>query len=93
MDAPQTMVRTEMAINGGTFLLAQGQDVEVLKRRIVDAVRTDGQFVEFVVVGNRQVSVLFSETTQVTFSVETVQFDPRDTGDDTEPFGGAFDLL
>lgn len=86
-------MRTEVAVNGGTFAVAQGQDVEYLKRRIIDAVRAGGDFVDFVVVGNRQVSVLFSPATQVAFSVETVRFDPRDTGDDAEPYGGPFDFV
>jgi len=93
MGGMETMVRTEVAVNGGTFYVAQGQDIELIKRRITEAVRDGGDFVDFVVVGNRQVSVLFTSSTQVAFSVETVQYDPRDTGDDTSPFGGRFDLL
>lgn len=52
-----------------------------------------GRFVEFVVVGNRSVSVLIASVTQVVISVETVNFDGRDTGDDAVPYGGEFDLL
>ena len=88
----QTMVRTEIAINGRSSFLAQGQDVSELKRRIEAAVRTEGAFVDFIVVGNREVSVMVSPHTQMMFSVETVQFDPRDTGDDEMPYGGMYDL-
>jgi len=88
----QTMVRTAVAVNGDTTFLAQGQDLDALKRRIEAAMKTAGAFVDFVVVGNRAVSILISPRTQVVFSVETVQFDPRDTGDNEEPRGGLYDL-
>jgi hypothetical protein len=88
----QTMVRTEITIDGRSSFLAQGQDIGDLKRRIEGAMRTTGAFIEFTVVGNRNMSVLISPRSQVVFSVETVQYDPRDTGNDEEPFGGLYDL-
>ena len=87
----QTMVRTELAINGDINLLAQGQDIEDLQQQI-EAAHAVGRFVKFGVVGNRAVSVLISPATHVVISVQTVQFDPRDTGDFDQPFGGAFDF-
>ncbi|AZH77502.1 hypothetical protein [Microbacterium sp. Y-01] len=90
----QTMERTRIAFNGAEFFLAQGQDVPDLRRRIEEAMRAGGGFVEFVVVGNRAVSLLISAATQVAISVETVEFDGRDTGDDSAPYdSGDFDLL
>ncbi|QEW04955.1 hypothetical protein [Microbacterium lushaniae] len=86
-----TMVRTEIVVNGESYLLAQGHDVSELRREIEDASRSGGRFVEFIVVGNRAVSVLVSPRTEVVISVQTVQFDARDTGDDDAPFGGFFD--
>jgi hypothetical protein len=86
------MVRTEIAIDGAVYLLAQGQDLPDLRRRIETAARAGGKFVEFGVVGNREVSVLISSGTQAVFSAQTVQFDARDTGDLDEPFGGMFDF-
>ncbi|KAA9153674.1 hypothetical protein F6B41_07020 [Microbacterium lushaniae] len=85
------MVRTEIVVNGESYLLAQGHDVSELRREIEDASRSGGRFVEFIVVGNRAVSVLVSPRTEVVISVQTVQFDARDTGDDDAPFGGFFD--
>ncbi|WP_341976117.1 hypothetical protein LTA6_000660 [Microbacterium sp. LTA6] len=93
MDEVQTMVRTQVAVNGGSFFLAQGQNVDELKGLIEEAVRTGGRFVDFTVMGNRVVSVLISAGSQVVISVETVQFDTDDDGDDAFPFGGMFDLL
>jgi hypothetical protein len=88
----QTMVRTEITVNGRSSLLAQGQDVDDLKRRIEAAMGTPGRFVDFTVVGNRATSALISPHAQVTFTIETVQFDPRDTGNSEEPYGGLYDL-
>lgn len=85
------MVRTQMVVNDAVFALAQGQDVEDLKKRIENAVDRGGRFESFVVVGNREMSMLFSSRTAVTFSVETVSDDERDSGDADSPFGGFFD--
>lgn len=91
MDGGHTMVRTQMAVNDAVFALAQGQDIEALKGRIESAVERGGRFESFVVVGNREVSVLFSPQTSVAFSTETFEFDERDDGDPGVPFGGFFD--
>lgn len=92
MNDMQTMVRTQVAINGSSFFLAQDQDLVDLRQRIEAAMHTPGTFVDFVVVGNRWTSVLISPGTQVVLSIETVQYDSRDTGDDETPFGGLFDI-
>lgn len=92
MSDVQTMVRTLLAVNDADFLLAQGQDIETLKRRIESAAATGPKFVDFLVVGNRSVSVLITATTRAIFSIETVQFDARDTGDELSPYGGFFDV-
>lgn len=89
----QTMVRTEISINGRDYFLAQGQDLDALRQAIEDASHSDGQFVDFVVVGNRTVSILVTPRTEVVISVETVQFDSRDTGDSEEPYGGFYDII
>jgi hypothetical protein len=86
------MVRTEVVINGEHSFLAQEQDFDDLQRRIEAAAATTGRFISFVVVGNRDVSVLISRRSQVAFSVETVQYDPRDTGNNEEPWGGLYDF-
>lgn len=92
MSGITTMVRTEVAIDGRSYYLAQGQDIEDLKRRIEESARSAAAFVTFTVVGNRAVSVLISPASQVVLSVETVQLDPRDTGDVEAPYGGFFDV-
>ncbi|WP_238702618.1 hypothetical protein [Microbacterium caowuchunii] len=88
----QTMVRTEVLVNGESFPLAQGQDLDQLRRQFEEAARDGARFVDFVVVGNRSTSVLVSPRTEVVISTSAVQFDPRDTGDDENPYGGFFDL-
>ncbi|MEL5990181.1 hypothetical protein ACOKGD_07175 [Microbacterium phosphatis] len=92
MSDVDTMVRTEVAVNGVGSFLAQGQDLDDLKARIEDAMQAGGRFVDFTVVGNRAVSVLITATAQVVFSVETVPFDPRDTGDQLQPYGAPYDF-
>ncbi|MER7798377.1 hypothetical protein [Microbacterium sp. NPDC096154] len=88
----QTMVRTEVTIDGTSHFLSQGHDLEALKQRIIEALHAGGRFVSFTVVGNRAVDALISPGTRVVFSVETVQYDPRDTGDEATPYGGLYDL-
>jgi hypothetical protein len=85
------MVRTEVAIDGRGYFLAQGQDPGELQQAIERAVDSPGAFIHFTVVGNREVSVLITPRSQVVFTLETVQFDPRDTGDSDFPFGGLYD--
>lgn len=93
MSDTRTMVRTQVMVNDVGFYLSQDQDVDDLKQRIEAAMQADGRFVDFTVVGNRMVSVMVTPRTHVVVSVETVPFDVRETGDDSAPFGGAFDLL
>ncbi|SIS02454.1 hypothetical protein [Microbacterium sp. RURRCA19A] len=91
MNGGKTMIRTQMAVDDAVFALAQGQDIETLKARIESAVDRGGRFESFVVVGDREVSVLFSPHTSVVFSVETVAVDERDDGTADLPYGGFFD--
>lgn len=93
MAEQKTMVQTEIVADGVAYLLAQDQDLAGLKRRIEDAVKTAGTFVDFVVVGNRQVSILITPHSRVSTHVATVLFDERDTGDVDFPFGGYYDVL
>ncbi|WP_308122706.1 hypothetical protein [Microbacterium marinilacus] len=88
----QTMIRSEIAIDARSYYLAQDQDIRQLRARIEEAVQAGGRFVDFTEVGNRQVSVLMTAATRVVISLETVQFDARDTGDLGAPYGGMYDL-
>lgn len=87
------MIQTEVVFDGSRFLLAQDQDVDDLRRRIEAAAKTAGTFVDMVVVGNKAVSVLITSSTQVTISVATVAYDPRDTGDVDFPYSGYLDVM
>ncbi|MBT2484635.1 hypothetical protein J7E28_07975 [Microbacterium sp. ISL-108] len=87
----QTMIRTQVVVDGVPFLLSQGQDLDALKRSFEAALST-GAFVDFSVVGNREVSVLVSAHTSIVLSIDTVQFDERDDGDLETPYGGMFDF-
>ncbi|MFK3676780.1 hypothetical protein ACI2IP_03580 [Microbacterium sp. NPDC090218] len=87
------MTRTRVALNETEYSLVQGQDIADLRRRIEDAVRSGGGFVEFDVSGDRTVSVLISSTTQVVISTATVDPDRSDGGEEGVPYGGDFDLV
>ncbi|MFG6445493.1 hypothetical protein ACFXP7_09200 [Microbacterium sp. P06] len=89
----KTMVRISIALGDVTYLLAQSEDHEALKRQIETAVRAGGAFVDFVEVGNRTVSALITGSERVILTVETVPFDERDTGDVDYPFGAFFDEI
>lgn len=89
----QTMVQTEIIVDGISSLLSQDQDLDNLMSRIEAAAATSGRFVAFTVVGNRTMRVLITPTSRVSISVSTVAFDARDTGDTDSPYGGYFDLL
>lgn len=93
MAEQQTMVQATVVVDGASHLLAQDQDRGELKARIEQAVSTAGAFVDLVVVGNRQVSVLITPSSRVSITAATVLFDSRDTGDVEFPFGGYFDLI
>ncbi|MFG6401591.1 MULTISPECIES: hypothetical protein [unclassified Microbacterium] len=93
MSDTKTMVRTSIALGDTSFLLAQDQDYEDLKRRIEEALHEGGAFVEFVVVGNRTVSALITGRDRVLLTIETVAYDERDDGDIDEPFGSFFDIV
>lgn len=93
MAKKETMVQTTVSVDGIEFLLAQDQNIGELRAQIEDAAATSGRFVDFVVVGNRSMSVLITGHSRVAIGVATVQFDERDTGDLEFPYGGHFDHL
>lgn len=93
MSDAQTMVQTEVTCDGTSFLLAQDQNIADIRRQVEAAVQTPGAFVDFIVVGNHEVSVLITPRSRVSITVATVAFDSRDTGDLDYPFGGYFDVL
>ncbi|WP_255305051.1 hypothetical protein [Microbacterium sp. 3J1] len=93
MSEVKLMVQTEVTFDGMSFVLAQNEDVQEIRRQIEAAVQTAGTFIDIVVVGNRQVSVLITPRSHVTISTAAVAFDARDTGELDSPFGGYYDLL
>jgi hypothetical protein len=85
------MIQSTIAVGEAHFLLAQGHDLDELKHRIETAVHGGGAFVDFVVVGNRNVSIFMTDREPIVLTQATVVFDERDTGDLEEPYGGLFD--
>lgn len=83
------MRRDTVKIGEDRFLLAQGHDIEIVKAATVAALRANGDLVDLVVYGNREVSVLVSPGVAVLFTSEIVEDedqDSRDTGDVSFPF-------
>ncbi|SMH48588.1 hypothetical protein SAMN06295885_3072 [Rathayibacter oskolensis] len=80
------MMRTTVTIEGRTYGLSQGTDIAALKESTTGAAQSGGGLVEFVVVGNRQVSVVVSPGVPVIFEEVEVDDDDRDNGDLHEPW-------
>jgi hypothetical protein len=82
--------RHSVSIAGTTHYLAQGHEVDDVKRDVVAAARAGGDLVDFVVYGNAEISVLVTPGVPIVFSSEEVGEDPRDDGDVDQrfhPFG------
>ncbi|MFE6995974.1 hypothetical protein ACFVAE_08475 [Microbacterium sp. NPDC057659] len=73
-----------MSIDGTTFVLERGQDIEDLKRRIEAAANSPARFVELVVRGGMRVSALITPQTRVTICMRAA------VGTSTEPFSPQF---
>ncbi|UJP09145.1 hypothetical protein L2X99_11890 [Microbacterium sp. KUDC0406] len=59
----------EVSIDGTTFVLEHGQNIEDVKRRIEEAGNSPPRFVEFVVRGGLRMSVRITSQTRVTVCV------------------------
>jgi hypothetical protein len=92
MDDMRMMERTEVIIDGESAFVAQDQDLDELLGRIESAANGPAAFVEFIAVGNRLVRVLVTPRSRIVITSASVQYDSRDTGDMSAPFGGLFDL-
>lgn len=90
----QTMMRTEVTIDGTGVFLAPGENLDALKQRFEEAAGTAGTFVDFTAVGGRQMSVLISSTSRIVISVARMHSERggRDYGDDSLPMLDVYDL-
>jgi hypothetical protein len=80
------MQRTLMQVNGRDYALAQNQDIDAVKARVVDAVRVQGDLVAVTLVGNTSLDVLVTPSVSITFLTEEVPADARDDGNLEAPF-------
>ncbi|MDA3806255.1 hypothetical protein ACMT9U_09510 [Clavibacter sp. Sh2036] len=69
---------TSIRIDGEPIQLAEDQDVEALKARIVDAVTGGARFVDFVGAGQVGVSVLVTSRSSVRVEVHEREDEPED---------------
>lgn len=81
MSTTHSGIRTQVAIDGGVFLLDDARTPDDLKDRLQDAARSAGTFVDLDVVGDRTVSVLVSQASRVVISVG-----PTESGDEDFAF-------
>ncbi|OUE23817.1 hypothetical protein BFL36_07155 [Clavibacter michiganensis] len=71
-------ITTSIRIDGEAIQLAEGQDVEALKARIVDAVTGGARFVDFVGASQVGVSVLVTSRSSVRVEVHEREDEPED---------------
>jgi hypothetical protein len=89
MSRQAPFVQNTVVIAGQRFVLAQGEDLDTVKRDAVQAVRQGGDVVDLILHGNTLISALISPGVPVTFSsqfIEVADHDSRETGDITELF-------
>jgi hypothetical protein len=80
------MLRHTVTIGTRSYDLAQGHALDELTSAMVGAIQEGGAFVDFVVFGNRRVSVLVTSGLPIVFESTDVEADDRDTGDEEQPF-------
>lgn len=88
------MRQDTVRIGNDRFVLAQGQSIDEVKAATVAALRADGDLIDLVVYGNKEVSVLISPGVPVVFTSEVIDVDDhdaRDTGDLQLPFDSITD--
>lgn len=83
------MRQDTVRIGNDRFVLAQGQNIDDVKAATVAALRANGDLIDLVVYGNREVAVLVSPGVPVVFTSEIIDVDDhdaRDTGNLQLPF-------
>lgn len=89
------MRQDTVRIGNDRFVPAQGHSIDDVKAATVAAMRANGDMVNLVVYGNKEVSVLVSPGVPVIFTSEFLDADDedhRDTGDVENPFDSIADL-
>jgi hypothetical protein len=67
--------RTQVAIDGGIFLLDRTQAYEEVKERLQSAARSGGTFVDLYLEGDRMVSILVSSRSRVLMAAGGIDAD------------------
>jgi NADPH-dependent 2,4-dienoyl-CoA reductase/sulfur reductase-like enzyme len=88
----ETRARTEVRVNGESYLLAPGQDIDALRQRIEDVARHGAAFVDFIAAGDRPTAVLVSGRTEVVIASQWVTTDEHGSAPEDEPFEAFYDL-
>jgi hypothetical protein len=80
------MKRTTLRIDGTAYALAQGQNIDAIKRAVVQGVRDGGDLITLTVVGNKELDILVTAGVPVTFESEEIAYDNQDNGDLAAPY-------
>ncbi|MFB4350441.1 hypothetical protein [Microbacterium sp. CR_7] len=75
---PHTQDQTEIFIDGLSYILAVSADVDAVQHDVERAIATPGQFVQFTASGERQVRVLVTPQSHVSFVTEDVTVESSD---------------
>lgn len=88
--------RTQVAIDGGIFLLDRTQAYDEVRDRLQSAARSGGTFVDLYLEGDRMVSILVSSTSRVLMSAGAIgadgpalHFEPMNRPDKESRFSAA----
>lgn len=91
----ECMRQDTVRIGNDRFVLAQGHSIDEVKAATVAAMRANGDLVDLVVYGNKEISVLVSPGVSVVFTSELIDADDedhRDNGDVENSFDTIADL-
>jgi hypothetical protein len=85
------LFRTRVTINGDDYELSPKENLLELKRRMESAAEAPGHFVDFLVAGGNEVSVLITPMTRVALYTTKVTRDIVPVGEITPQFPDEFD--
>jgi hypothetical protein len=78
--------RVTMNIDGTSYALAQGQEIDTIEASVVQAARDGADLVTVTLYGNRALDVVVTPGVPITFETAEVPDEARDDGDLTVPF-------
>jgi hypothetical protein len=78
--------RVTMNVDGTSYPLAQGQEIDTIEAAVVQAARDGADLVTVTLYGNRALDIVVTPGVPITFETEEVPDEARDDGDLSVPF-------